>query len=83
MKIKCTVVGVGKRKAGVGKRSGQPYDFMDISCTYPSPDVTGERAETLVVDTSLLAGRDIAPGDTLDMIVHQANFKTYVDFIFE
>lgn len=82
MKLNCTVVGVGTRKKGIGKKSGQPYDFTEISCIFPFEGVDGERAETFAVDTSLLSGREISSGDTLQMIVHQANFKTYVDFIF-
>lgn len=83
MKIKCTVVGVGERKSGVGKRSGQAYDFTEVSCVYPKPGTNGNHAETFAINTSLLSGREIAPGDEMEMIIHQANFKSYVDYILE
>lgn len=77
----CTVYGVGERKRGVGKKSGKKYDFTEYSIGYPADGFAGEKCETVAIDAEIIGDRVIAPGDTLDLVIHQANFKTYVDAI--
>lgn len=76
-----TVVGVGSRKAGISKKSGTKYDFTEVAISYPADGFTGEKCETVAFDSALLEGRNIAPGEILDLVFHQANFKTYIDAI--
>lgn len=79
---KCVqVIGVGQRKAGVGKKSGKKYDFTEISIAYEREGVNGMTAETVAIDADVIGDRVIAPGEFLDVVMHQANFKTYVDAI--
>lgn len=75
------VMGVGKRKAGVGKKSGSKYDFTEISIAYDADGFTGRKCETVAFDAAVIGDRNIAVGEVLDVVMHQANFKTYVDCI--
>lgn len=77
----CHVYGVGERKKGVGKKSGKKYDFTEISIGYEVDGVTGLKCETVAIDAEIIGDRVIAPGDALELVMHQANFKTYVDAI--
>lgn len=74
------VIGVGQRKAGLSKK-GSKYDFTEFSIAYEVDGVVGRKAETVAIDAAILGDRVIAPGEVLDMVMHQANFKTYVDAI--
>lgn len=75
------VYGVGERKKGVGKKSGKKYDFTEVAIAYEADGFTGAKCETVAIDADIIGDRVIAPGDTLDLVMHQANFKTYVDAI--
>lgn len=75
------IIGVGKRKQGVGKRTGTKYDFTEVAIAYDADDFTGRKCETVAIDTGMIGDRKIAPGEVLDLVMHQANFKTYVDCI--
>lgn len=75
------VIGVGQRKAGLAKKTGKKYDFTEISIGYEVDGVTGMRCETVAFDQAVIGDRVIAPGDILDLVFHQANFKTYIDAI--
>lgn len=81
MRKMCTVVGVGQRKAGLSKKSGQKYDFTEIAISYLMDGFVGEKCETVAFDAAVIGDRVIGPGDTLDLVFHQANFKTYIDAI--
>lgn len=75
------VMGVGQRRAGVAKKSGTKYDFTEISIAYDADGFAGRKCETVAFDATVIDGRTITPGDVLDVVMHQANFKTYVDAI--
>lgn len=75
------VIGVGQRKAGLGKKTGKKYDFTEISISYEADGFVGHKCETVSFDAGVIGDRVIAPGDQLDLVFHQANFKTYVDAI--
>lgn len=81
MKKICSVYGIGERKRGVGKKSGKKYDFTEVSIGYETEGVTGIKCETVAIDGDIIGDRIIAPGDTIELVMHQANFKTYVDAI--
>lgn len=81
MRVIASVYGVGERKKGIGKKSGKKYDFTEVSIGYPVEGYTGERCETVAIDANIIGDRVISPGDTIDLVMHQANFKTYVDAI--
>lgn len=74
------VIGVGKRKQGLSKK-GNKYDFTEVSIAYEVDHIVGRKAETVAIDGEILGDRVIAPGEVLDLVMHQANFKTYVDAI--
>ena len=81
MRKNCYVYGVGERKSGVGKKSGKKYDFTEVAIAYEADGFAGAKCETVAIDAAIIGDRKIAPGDTLDLVMHQANFKTYVDAI--
>ena len=80
MRKEVQVMGVGSRKTGLSKK-GQKYDFTEVSISYPDEKFKGFKAETVNFDAAIVGERVIAPGDILDVVMHQANFKTYIDAI--
>lgn len=81
MRKQVQVLGVGSRMSGVSKKSGKPFDFTEVAISYECQGFTGCKCETVAIESDMLNGRSVAPGDTLDLIFHQANFKTYVDAV--
>lgn len=81
MRKNVQVIGVGQRKSGLGKKSGKKYDFTEFAIGYECDGFHGMKCETIAIDADIIGDRVIAPGDTLDMVFHQSNFKTYVDAI--
>lgn len=81
MRKNVIVYGVGERKKGISKKSGKKYDFTEISIGYDVDGFAGNKCETVAFDVAVIGDRVIAPGDTLDLVFHQANFKTYIDAI--
>lgn len=75
------IMGIGQRKSGISKRNGKPYDFTDISIGYDSPDFLGYRCEVVAVDAAVIGNRVLSPGDSVDIVFHQYNFRTIVDAI--
>lgn len=81
MRAIATIYGVGKRKSGIGKKTGKQYDFVEVSIGYGATDFVGEKCETVAIDSALIGDRTLVIGDKIDLVMHQANFKTYVDAI--
>ena len=75
------ILGVGQRKSGSAKKTGKPYDFLEISIGYDSPGYSGLRCETICVDSNIIGDRQFVPGEVVDIVSHQFNFKTYIDAI--
>lgn len=75
------VIGVGERKKGLGKKTGKKYDFTEIAIGYEVDGFHGMKCETVAFDADIIGDRVIAPGDALELVFHQSNFKTYVDAI--
>lgn len=81
MRKEVQVMGIGARKAGIGKKSGVKYDFTEVAIAYPEEKFDGMKCETIAIDATIIGDRKIAVGEVLDIVMHQANFKTYVDAI--
>lgn len=81
MRKNVTVIGMGQRKAGVAKKTGKKYDFTEVAIGYEVDGFSGMKCETIAFDTDMIAEKNVAVGDVLDLVFHQANFKTYVDAI--
>lgn len=81
MRKVCMIYGIGERKSGVGKKSGKKYDFTEISIGYETEGFSGVKCETVAFDANIIGDRKLAVGDAIDLVMHQANFKTYVDAI--
>lgn len=75
------ILGIGPRMTGKSKNTGKPYDFLEISFGYESPGFTGLRCETVGISSALIVDRQLVPGEFVDIISHQYNFKTYIDAI--
>ncbi len=75
------IMGVGPRKSGNAKKTGKPYDFLEISIGYESPGFSGQRCETIAISSILIGDRKLVPGEFVDIVSHLYNFKTYIDAI--
>ena len=75
------ILGVGQRKSGNAKKTGKPYDFHEISIGYDSPGYSGLRCETIGIDSNLIGDRQLVPGEVIDIVCHQFNFRTFIDAI--
>lgn len=80
MRKEVQVIGVGARKSGISKK-GTKYDFTEVAIAYPADNFTGMKCETVAIDAQIIGERKLAPGEVLDIVMHSANFKTYVDAI--
>lgn len=81
MRKNVQVFGVGQRKAGLAKKTGNKYDFTEVSIGYEVDGFAGMKCETVAFDQAVIGDRVIGPGDILDLVFHQSNFKTYIDAI--
>lgn len=81
MKKVITIVGVGSRRTGVSPKSGRGYDFTPVSFTYEDQLFDGVKAETVNVDQTALG--DFIPkiGDQIEVVMHVANYRTYIDAV--
>lgn len=75
------ILGIGQRKSGNAKKTGKPYDFLEISIGYDSSGFSGLRCETICISSILIGDRQFVPGEYVDIVSHQYNFKTYIDAI--
>lgn len=75
-----TIVGIGDRKAGVGK-NGKPYAFTPVHYTRKDAYVNGLVAESANIDDQTLSKCRPEIGKTYEAVTHYANFHTYVDAI--
>lgn len=83
MKTIITITGIGKRKSGVSAKTGKSYDFTPVSFLYDSPFYTGQKAATVIVDTSALGDCDLVIGSSVPAVLHE-DFRTdkvYLDAI--
>lgn len=81
MRKDVTVLGIGQRKAGISKKGGKKYDFTEVAIGYEADGFAGMKCETIAFDTAMIAEKNLTVGEVLDLVFHQANFKTYVDAI--
>lgn len=75
------ILGIGPRKSGNARKTGKPYDFVEISIGFERLDFSGLQCETICISSTLIGDRQFAPGDFVDIVSHQHNFKTYIDAI--
>lgn len=75
------IMGIGPRKSGKSNKTGKPYDFLEVSIGYDSPGFSGLRCETIGISFVLIGDRQLVPGEFVDIVSHQYNFKTYIDAI--
>ena len=81
MRKQMTVVGIGAKKSGIGKKSGKAYEFTEYSFIYEDDSVVGHKCETIALSPEVIGSRKISVGDVLDIVCHQYNFRTTVDAI--
>lgn len=78
-----TIVGVGRRMAGIGKKSGQAYDFTPLALTYEDPKFTGLRCATVNVNKDALGDFIPGVGEVVEMVMHEDfnSGRLYVDAV--
>ena len=82
MRATITVVGLGQRKQGISDKTKKPYDFQNVSFTYPDAYTTGESAATSLVggpDIDAVGGLRI--GQQYDVAYHTYSGKVIIDAI--
>lgn len=77
------IVGVGRRMAGIGKKSNQPYDFTPLSFTFEDPKFSGLRCATVNVNADAMNGYTPSIGDSIECVMHEdfTSGRLYVDAI--
>lgn len=83
MRKHINIVGVGRRMAGTGKNSGNPYDFTPVSFTYEDSRTQGVKAATCNINQADMGGYAPAVGETVEVVMRE-DFRTgkvYVDAI--
>ena len=69
------VVGIADRRTGTASRTGKPYDFTAIYCTYTADKVKGHVAEEVMFSHhSGLTLPDISVGDTIQVSYDKRGF---------
>lgn len=76
------VVGIGPRKVGIGKKTGDKYDFTDVSIVFDDKKFSGQKADTIAFDQELLDEHPIAVGEVFDAEIYSMNFKTRIACIY-
>lgn len=78
MRAKIKLVGM-KRVSGVSTKTNQPYDFTEVSFTYPVKNYTGIKAASAIVDADLIEGINLEVGKEFDAFFHEVKGKVYID----
>lgn len=83
MKKYITIVGVGRRMAGVGKKSCQPYDFTPLSFTFDDPKFSGVRCATVNVSQECMGDFIPGVGEVVEAVMHEdfSSGRLYVDAV--
>ena len=66
---------------GTSKKTGKPYDFVEIHFTFQDDNVTGLKCASATLDRGTIGQRDIIVGDDLDMVFHTFQNRVFVDAI--
>lgn len=70
-----TIVGIGKRMAGVSAKTNNPYDFTPVSFQYDDVRFTGVRCATANVSADAFGGILPEIGATYECVMRE-DFKT-------
>lgn len=82
MKVHAKIVGMGERRKGISQQNNRAYDFIPVAFLYESRDIQGYKALTVNVQGVIFDDRpDLMVNDEVDLVIHDQNFRTYVDAI--
>lgn len=73
-KKKATIIGIGPRKKGVGK-SGDPYDFCEISISLPRKNWEGEYPVCGRISGETLDDLPLIPGVVCTALLYMENYQ--------
>ena len=76
------VVGMADRMKGVSKKTGNPYDMVEVAIFYKNQWGNNSVA-CATVDGSVCDDMGVRVGGKYDAVVNQYNGKTYIDIIDE
>lgn len=74
-KKKCTLLGVGPRKRGVGKNSGEPYDFAEVCIGIGRKNWDGQYAVRGRIGGEKLDELPLIPGVTCTVLLFYENYE--------
>lgn len=73
------IVGIGLRKKGIGK-SGSPYDFVEVTFTYPCKKYDGVGVGTCSIDGADLDEYKLTPGCAVEaFVLYKSNPENQYD----
>lgn len=83
MRKHINIVGVGRRMAGVGKTSNNPYDFTPVSFTYEDSRTNGVKAATCNINQTDMGSYTPCVGDVVEVVMREdfRSGKVYVDAV--
>lgn len=70
------VVGVGDERT-----SKKGWKYTPVAFTYEDKFIRGQKAATVNVGADILNGYVPQVGDTLELVMHEANFSLFVDAV--
>lgn len=76
------VVGMADRMKGVSKKTGNPYDMVEVAIAYKNQWGNNSVA-CATVDGPVCDDMGVRVGGKYDAVVNQYNGKTYIDIIDE
>lgn len=77
-----TIVGMADRMTGTSKKTGNPYDLVDVAITFINRWGKNDVA-TSTLDYSEVQRLNVQVGRKYDAVVNNYNNSTYVDLIDE
>ena len=73
------IVGVGKRRKGIAKKTGRDYDMTPIYAFVDDPEVEGQKTEEIVIDhLSRIQWPQVSLGDQLNIEYNRGGFVVSV-----
>lgn len=77
-----TVVGMADRMKGTSKKTGKPYDLVEVAVTFRNQWGNNSVA-CAMIDGNVIDDMQVRVGSQFDAVVNQYNGSTYVDLIDE
>lgn len=75
MKAIVKVVGIGERRKGVSTKTGKPYDFVKVACTFDDGYMAGQNAFNCSVDGDEVERFGLHVGGEYEAVIGYRNYQ--------